>query len=429
MQELLLPVQQLWSRVLGLLADPGSNLPAAFVLYGIIALALLIILIVAIMFLIGSPDEDEDIVVPPVPAPDDETYEHFDAEVTAEQAASKPSADSDLVPAESEVEPPAVPTPPRSSSRFLLFAGVSLLVVVAVWGVAGYTTSEPSVCQSCHSTSSQHAKAPTGSDPHSKVSCVACHEGNGAFGRYFGSVPARVLHFADSQFGSRLQDNYGFVGTASCSSCHATALQGVTTNKTRGLKMSHKEPLAASAACLDCHRTKAGVVAAYNAGMGPCLRCHDSKQASAECSTCHDQNTANAARARTTTFTAEQIPELKCGGCHDEKKECDTCHGLRMPHSTEFKAYAHSRAGAVDLWFNGGKGCGLCHTATRRPCTQCHTSLFGRAHGGGGTMARTHQAGSGAGCDTCHQQFAYSRERNFCTDLCHSPAAIAGSPR
>jgi hypothetical protein len=302
-------------------------------------------------------------------------------------------------------------------------------VLALVWGVAGYTTSDSAVCMGCHGATSEHAKALAGSNRHDKTACVACHEGGGVFGRYFGKVPARAAHFADSQTGTRLQDDYGRVTTSACESCHRKALVGVATNKTRGLKMSHKEPLAASATCLDCHELKGGVVGSYNAGMGPCMRCHDSKQASAKCTTCHDVNAASAARARTTTFTAEQIPDLKCGGCHNEKRDCDGCHGLRMPHSREFMGYAHSRSAAVDIWYNGGRGCAKCHTATRRPCTKCHSGIMGHAHGGGSAMASTHKRATSVGCDTCHQQFAYMSTRDFCKDICHSPAAVAASPR
>jgi hypothetical protein len=203
----------------------------------------------------------------------------------------------------------------------------------------------------------------------------------------------------------------------------------VATNETRGLRVSHKEPLAAAATCIDCHTLKAGMVGFHNAGMDPCLRCHDGEQASAECATCHDESAA-AARAHTTSFAAEQISELSCGGCHDEATECDGCHGgVRLPHSIEFKTYAHARAGAVNFWYEGGKTCGKCHTATRRPCQQCHGDMLGKGHGGEPWLATGHETATAQACDTCHRQFAYSATRDFCEDVCHTPAAVAASPR
>ena len=80
-------------------------------------------------------------------------------------------------------------------------------------------------------------------------------------------------------------------------------------------------------------------------------------------------------------FRDAQIRDVSCSGCHDEERDCDPCHGLRMPHTTEFKLHAHARAAAVDIWYNGGKACGRCHTDSRNPCGRCHSELMGAAHG------------------------------------------------
>jgi hypothetical protein len=257
---------------------------------------------------------------------------------------------------------------------------------------------------------------------------VECHESGGVVGRYLTGVPGRLMHLAAAQSPGRA-DEYGRVTVAACSSCHEAALAGVAMNEARGLKVSHAEPMAASATCIDCHELRAGVVGAYNAGMTPCLRCHDAKRASARCPTCHDERAA-AARVRTTSFADVQIPEVRCGGCHDEKRDCDRCHGLRMPHTAAFLSYAHARAAAVDFWNNGGKVCSHCHTATRRPCQKCHGGLLGKGHGAGTAwLARGHQKATADSCDSCHRTFAYRTTRDFCKDVCHTPAAVAGSPR
>ncbi len=212
-----------------------------------------------------------------------------------------------------------------------------------------------------------------------------------------------------------------------CTSCHEASLAGTTTNDERGLKVSHAEPLAASAACIDCHTMRRGVVSVHNAGMKPCLRCHDDSTASSECATCHEGQAAAAARPRTTSFQDAQIQEVSCSGCHDEERDCDPCHGLRMPHTAEFKLHAHARAATVDIWYGGGKACRRCHTESRHPCSGCHSELIGAAHGT--TMASTHKSANSAHCNACHMQKAYPATRDFCKDVCHSPAAIAASPR
>jgi hypothetical protein len=427
------------SKLTTILLNPTTNLTAAFLLYGIIALLLIVVLVVAIIALMGGPEDDAEDTEGIAEVDDEferlepgEVYEGRDIDerrddrgLESSSRAGDGAADEAAAPA---ARGPKRPVPKMTPRGRLATTAIALIVVAAAWIGTGYTTSDAGVCNGCHREALQHAKAPAGTDPHAAVSCVACHESGGVFGRYVGGVPSRLMHFASQVRGAKT-DEYGAVTGSACSACHASGLAGVATNKARGLKVSHKEPLSASATCLDCHAIKAGVVATYNAGMAPCLRCHDGKQASAKCPTCHDQNAATAARVRATSFASEQIPNITCGGCHDEKKQCDTCHGIRMPHSKEFMAYAHARAGAVDYWFNGGKMCSRCHTATRNPCTKCHASIVGRAHGTGPALALTHQKAHATGCDTCHSQWAFVQGRDFCKDLCHSPAAVASSPR
>jgi hypothetical protein len=378
-----------------ILIAPASNMKVAVLVYGIIALLLILILVVGLLFVFApGPDETEDAEATPI--------------------------SRKKVPKRSK---PARPLSPEG--RVLLGVGI-VAVLLGVWVVAGYTTSDQGLCNSCHSDS-RHAKADKARDPHVRVDCVSCHEPGGLVGRYLTGVPLRLLHLVTASAGADKMTPYGKVTARACGSCHAAALSGTVTNKERGLKMSHAEPLAASAGCLDCHTMRDGIVSAHNGGMKPCLRCHDDAKASSACTTCHEGTAAAATRARTTSFRNEQIRDVSCGGCHNEKRDCDSCHGLRMPHTTEFKSGAHARAAAVDIWYNGGNTCRRCHTASRRPCTKCHSGLMGRAHGVG--MATSHKGANASACNTCHLQYAPIATRDFCKDLCHSPAAKAASPR
>lgn len=394
MQDLGGTIQTVLDRLWTLLVDPTSNLSGAFTLYGIITLLILILLVVAMIFIMGTP-EDEDVVA-------GETQ----AAVAREKRAPRPR----------------VALSPRA--RVVRLAIIAVLLA-GTWVLAGFTTSSNAVCVSCH-TDSSHASADASRDPHAKTACVACHEPGGTAARFVLNLPGRITHFVEALAGDTPAEGYGLATRAACTACHRKDIASTTTNADLGVKMSHAEPLATSVRCVDCHRLSAGIVSTHNAGMDPCLKCHDSKKASASCDTCHDKKVAAAARSRTTSMTADQITDLKCGACHDEKKECDTCHGTRMPHSKEFMAYAHARAAAADFWYNGGKGCAVCHTATRRPCTKCHTAQLGHAHSG--SLAAGHKNAQPTGC-SCHSQWAYSTQRDFCKDLCHTPAAVAASPR
>lgn len=399
MAELGRTLQQLLSRIVTLFVDPTSNLSAAFTLYGIIALAVLILLIIAIMFIMSTPDEDE--------------IEGADRPATA--VAEGPHAPRSRA-----------PRPPATPRTIWMRVGVTVALLLGLLVVTGISTAQRALCLGCH-TASPHAAADTKRDTHAKASCVSCHEPAGPVGRYSSAVPGRVTHIIKALVGADATGDYGSVTRAACSNCHSRDIEKATLNSDLGLKMSHTEPMETSIRCVDCHKLSGGVVSVHNAGMDPCLRCHDAKTASSDCTTCHDKQVAAAARSRTTSMTAEQITDVKCGGCHNEKKSCDPCHGTRMPHTREFMAYAHARAGAVDFWYNDGKGCAVCHTSTRRPCTKCHGQLLG--HGHPASNGKTHVTAVSQSCNTCHQEWALSPQRDFCKDICHTPAAIAGSPR
>jgi hypothetical protein len=393
-------VNQLNQSVSGLvviLLNPGMNMKVALPLYATIGVLLLIVLLVAVMSVMSSPEDE--------------------AAVAASRQQKRLAR-----------EKPKTARPMSPQNRILVGLGL-IAVLICVWVAAGVTTSDTRMCKSCHWAASEHAKAAAGTDPHARVDCVSCHESGGFAGRYLTGVPLRAVHLAVAAGGTGDVPEYGSVTTKSCASCHAASLWGKSTNAERGLKMSHAEPMAASATCLDCHQMRAGVVSVHNAGMTPCLRCHDGKKASSACPTCHVENAASAARARTTSFQNTQIKDISCSGCHNEKRDCDPCHGVRMPHTTEFMGGGHARAAVVDFWYNDGKVCSRCHTAKRRPCTKCHTSLIGKAHGTDGSLAKSHQGASATSCDSCHRQYAPNASRDFCKDVCHSGDAIASSPR
>lgn len=392
-----------------LITDPTSNLVAALLLYAVIGVGLLIVLMIAIIFLVGD-DDDIEVVTE-------------DGEAPAGGAAAAPGAAgaSDLA-----REPAAEAPRPRRSP--LATAVFTIAVIAAVWAVTGYSTSADPVCVSCHAQS-VHADAAQGADPHESSDCVACHESGGTFDRLVGDVPPRLIHFIDGSLEEfSMGEDYGRITQRACFSCHADQIAATVTDEERGLIVSHAEPLEAGVRCLDCHTPVQGIVSVHNAGMNPCLRCHDSRQASADCDTCHDRAAAAAARSEVTTaFARIQVPDVTCGGCHDEKRECDTCHGTRMPHTKDFMVYAHARAGAVDFWYNGGRGCAKCHTAERRPCQRCHGPTLGQGHGP--PLARDHVYAQAEQCNSCHQRWAYSPQRDYCRDVCHTPAAERESPR
>lgn len=384
------------SLIWEIIIDPASRPVEAMLVFGIVVVLLAMLLLLTLLFVLKRADKDETDV-------DAETRE-VPTEVDPESA---------FVQHGDSIGPTVRK---RRSSTGVIIA----VAVVAWWLATGVTTAIPSVCLSCHADSG-HALSQASRDPHEATSCVRCHEGGGLIAGFTTGVPQRVAHIASVLLSDTPAGTYGYVGSRSCTACHGEDLAQTTTSEAKAVRMSHREPLDAGAECLDCHRPRDGVVGTSTTKMQPCLRCHNDVDVSAECSYCHagDISLAVSGRSEPSTATAQAlVSDPQCGGCHSQET-CDACHGIRLPHSPEFKAYAHAREGVQDIWNNGGKTCGKCHYSGNTPCTACHKGAF-PSHGTGFRLRHGASGATGAGCDSCHGEMAYRNGRDFCVDLCHS---------
>jgi hypothetical protein len=242
---------------------------------------------------------------------------------------------------ESAENPDAAATP-RESSDWLTrarpgatIAGGVFIVLAVVWMIAGAATAIPAACTGCHADA-VHAKAGA-TDPHRDVGCVMCHEPGGRMARVTWNLPMRVQHYVQAWSHSVQPDPFGqAVGSVGCAECHADDLDTSLENPSRGVKMSHREPLAAGAECMDCHLFQNGRVVAATHGMKTCVRCHDGKQAKATCLECHDSDPVE----NKTMHVAQQgdlasrlVPTPSCAACHTDQSRCRTCHGSKLPQA------------------------------------------------------------------------------------------------
>ena len=267
----------------------------------------------------------------------------------------------------------------RRPLSWLTVSSVVILLFAAVWVTAGFTTSAADVCSSCHSNSA-HASS-RAEDQHSHVSCVDCHESGGTLAQVTVNLVPRVAHVVLARMNPKRATGFGIpVASDGCLRCHRDQIAMPTVSVALGVKMSHAQPLEAGARCVECHALSSGVVGTRTVGMTPCLRCHDGKAASAQCSKCHVGDPSNAIQARISadSMAAAQVPNPQCGGCHTNMTKCNACHGIQMPHSTAFKQFAHARAAAVSIWKDGGKQCARCHYVGHNNCQRlgCHSGLF-----------------------------------------------------
>jgi len=397
-----------------ILRNPAANPLQAAVLLGIGLVLLLTILLSAVLVFMRPTADDEAMF----------SEAGFGGEDEEEAEQLTPEEQAELTREEIVTR--------RMTS--LTVTSIVVLVLCAVWLVAGVTTSQPDVCTSCHANTIHDTAK--GNDPHKSVKCVACHEGGGAFARVSVNVFTRLEHVALARNDGPRASAFGEpMASDACISCHREQIKGTYFNPQLKVKVSHAEPLAAGAQCVDCHVLKSGVVSAATVGMTSCLRCHDGKAARAECSECHVGDPSQAIRPKIgiNDMAAVQVPEPQCTACHKDQTRCNNCHGIQMPHSLLFKSYGHARQGALDIWFNSGKTCGRCHYIGHNYCVKpgCHLVRVADGHPNP-AWAKLHQKapwlkGQQAGC-ACHAWNPYDHDGMIYCQICHATKPKSARP-
>lgn len=322
-----------------IIANPAANPVQAAILLGIVFVLLLIVLISVLLIVVRPSRMEQELFGEPA------------VEETGEQ---------------------------RRPFSWITVLGAVVLVFAVLWVVTGITTSSQDVCTSCH-IDTPHDLAPKGGDPHATVACVSCHETGGPVARATVNLPLRVQHFVLGRVGRVAALGYGKPAASdACLRCHADQIGGTVVDRRGGMKVAHKQPLAAGAQCVDCHVLENGVITRTTVGMSPCLRCHNGQITSADCNVCHIGDPTDQIRAKQVVNAAVQVPNPQCGSCHFDQTECDACHGLRMPHTQTFMAYGHARPAAENIWFGNGKLCQKCHYPGHRDClnADCHIHSF-----------------------------------------------------
>lgn len=255
----------------------------------------------------------------------------------------------------------------RIRRRGRRIVGWTALAVALALLVAGFEyTGRSQTCAGCHSKPDL-IRAWTRS-AHGSVSCFACHAVPGPLG----AVAARswVLGdiLRDRARMPRLRRD-AFVSNDACVSCHEQQLS--KTVVVASVRMSHKEPMADGASCVECHAgTAHGRLVGEGASpsMSACLRCHDGTSAPATCPTCHAEDIGTVNRTALEDFP--KVPPMgepkTCRGCHPVDS-CNKCHGLELPHSDAFVDGGH----ALPAAFERKRLCQKCH-GVQPFCDRCH---------------------------------------------------------
>lgn len=232
-----------------------------------------------------------------------------------------------------------------------------------------FYAAAPVGCASCHDAYDLVHDVTSAAHEGTGATCVSCHVGEGTLARLrFGYYQAYAMTIPVlSTQGSRVST----VPDTACTTCH-DALAPIT--ESGGLRIKHST-CTEGATCSACHSNVAHPdelrwPTTYN--MDVCLRCHQTRQVSANCELCH---TGSLTREKPTTgpWTITHGPNWEsthgmgnmstCSSCHPAGY-CTRCHGAGIPHDEKFFSAHGSFAQET------GATCESCHATTF--CSDCH---------------------------------------------------------
>lgn len=173
---------------------------------------------------------------------------------------------------------------------------------------------------------------------------------------------------------------------SNCNMCHSNVEEAGTSPHITNYStlFSHEKHIAADLECTTCHGEVTDIGIGQHMqlpGMVACMDCHQSKQVSTDCSTCHAPNerikplSHDLAFIRThgnvaTTFSSKTSMGKDCATCH-KTDFCQDCHEgeniERFSHPLNFE-FTHALAAQ-----GKERNCYTCHE-DREFCSSCHLS-------------------------------------------------------
>lgn len=344
-----------------------------------------------------------------------------------------------------------------------LLLGVFFLLLLVMVGAAGWYTSRPEFCNSCHIMEPYYKSWQESS--HKEVSCIECHFAPGAGGKLRGKMLGLVqlAKYVTKSAGPRPSAE---VPDASClrSGCHEKRLLSGRVEY-HGVHFDHTPHLSElrrgkQLRCTSCHsqivQGKHMAVTAttcflchfkdepFNEGLGSCTRCHQIPEKEfdlgggvkfthelaykngVDCANCH----ADLIRGK------GEVPRERCLVCHNRRSDlekitdrafmhdkhvaqhaidCLDCH-LRIEHSFDKDRLQHAAG-----------DCAGCHPNHHQEQIKMFEGTGGKtipAHVGGMTVARV-------SCFTCHRfkettptgTVLWRASAQVCS-TCHEPSEV-----
>jgi nitrate/TMAO reductase-like tetraheme cytochrome c subunit len=300
--------------------------------------------------------------------------------------------------------------------RFRLPLWVILAVLIVLFGsvdFAMHETSRPLFCLSCHEMGMPVSTWRVST--HKDVSCSQCHIMPGTISMFKSKAAALrqvYLHMRGNVKTSAIQAH---VPDANCKRCHPRTRNLIVYHD---LQITHKAHWDRGIKCTFCHADVVhGPQAAFinTPRMETCYECHDGKQASNDCSTCH----IVLGQRSPTTFSPQWIEAHKENVASEHADTCTRCHGADFCNNCHRSADPHAASWLQEHpsgYRKDPKSCRVCHALPGEQgemafCRDCHA--LRRAHSLD-WITKHPQAfkQDPKDCARCHQE-------KFCSD-CHA---------
>lgn len=343
-----------------------------------------------------------------------------------------------------------LPAPPRTRYKLLKFMTLTLFFLALFFfiGFSGLkATSSSKFCSTCHEMKPEYYtwKAST----HSEVDCVSCHIEPGAknLAKDKANGVVEVFKKETNRYTAPIQMPKEIPNSA-CEKCHNMKTRDVT--PPGDLIIPHDKHLSKGIKCTQCHsgvahgkiaernvtfksdyskwddslgKSMMSDVKFTNTKMETCMECHEARDVSTECKTCHTSGMLPkshkdpAFKTQTHGSTAKKDIK-KCNSCHQYMSDKEITGLEEGSPSEEFLTGKGNQKPTMTAqeYAKENTFCKKCHT--QRP--QSHGSSFVSSHG---AIAKH----STEKCLTCHdyQKTGFNKTTNVTCSSCH-PAMHAG---
>lgn len=343
---------------------------------------------------------------------------------------------------EEEKETRSAPPSYRYKVIKIMTLTVLFLALFFALGTFGLeASSSSSFCSSCHEMKPEYYTWKASS--HSEVDCVSCHIQPGAknIAKDKAEGITKVFEKETNSYTAPIQMPKEIPNSA-CEQCHDMSKRQVTSSG--DLIIPHDKHLAKDIKCTQCHSGVAhGKISERNVTfksdydkwdtslgksmmsdvtftrpkMETCMECHEAREVSTECKTCHSNGMLPKSHKNTNFITGNHGNLAKkdiksCNKCHSYMSETEIEGLVEVPASQQFLSNGNLKTKHVSAqeYAMENTYCQECHT--KKPAS--HVKGYTNLHG---AIAKVNKEK----CLACHdyQNTGFNKTKNVTCNSCH----------